>query len=1720
MSTKLEALCTASGIALDYHDIWGQRRYVSPDTQRALLATMGIAATTDEEVERSLQQLEAREWRRLLPPVMVVHRDGDTITVPISLPTAMLRRRFDWEIVREDGSRKSGTLCPAELEVMAETRIGGASFTRCRLPLPLPSDVGYHQLQLRDSGESGRTEQMSLIVAPPQCYSPEALAGESRVWGLAAQLYALRSQRNWGIGDFSDLKTLIDIAARVGAGIVGINPCHALFPHNPLHASPYSPSSRLFLNVLYLDVEGVEDYAECDEVRKAVHAPEFQAQLRALRATEHVEYVQVAAAKFDMLRQLYANFRKRHLAANDQRAHAFRDFQAEHGRALRQHALFEALQQHFFDKDSSVWGWPAWPERYRDPDSEAVARFEAEQPQEVEFFEYLQWQAERQLAAVGQHSWEHGLGVGLYEDLALGVDRGGAEAWGNQSLFALGASIGAPPDDFNLKGQDWGLPPMIPQQLRDTAYLPFIETLRANMRHAGALRIDHVMGLMRLFWIPLGATAQDGAYVRYPLEDMFGIVALESMRNSCVVIGEDLGTVADEVREAMARHGVLSYRLLYFEKEHDNSYRAPASYPVPALVAVSTHDLPTLCGFWYGSDLDARAALGLFPSEEMRQHQLVTRAEDRARLLFALEREQLLPASASVHPVANPEMTVDLARSIHVYLARSPSRVMMVRPEDILGQVEQVNLPGSTDEYPNWKRKLPLNLEEWPEDSRFIALAEVLRSVRGSSVHPRQQAAAAVAAGAPFKVPLSTYRLQLNRDFTFAQATAIVPYLSELGVSHCYMSPYLKARTGSTHGYDIIDHNALNPEIGNREDLENFIAALRERRMGQILDIVPNHMGVLGSDNGWWLDVLENGPGSVYAGHFDIDWEPLNSEMRGQVLLPVLGDHYGNVLNNGELQLRFDEARGEFSIHYLAHRFPVDPREYPRILAHQLEKIVTRLGAGDARALEFQSLLSAFEHLPPRTENSPGKLDERNRDKEFHKRHLAALCRNSSDIARFLRENVAEFNGKPGDPASFDLLHQLIKAQAFRLAYWRVASDEINYRRFFDINELAALRMENETVFEATHRLIFELVAAGKVDGLRVDHPDGLYDPGQYFRRLQERFAAMPHSGLECAPGAAGGHSLYLVIEKILAEFERLPAWQVHGTTGYRFLNVVNGLFVDTRAESRLENIYARFIDQRIDFGDLIYRSKRVIMRASLAGELTVLASLLSHIAQASRTTCDFTLNNLRDALLETVACFPVYRTYITPDGASSEDRRYINWAVALAKGKSRAADITIFDFVRDVLTTDIAEGRPPGYRNMVVAFAMKFQQFTAPVMAKGIEDTSFYIYNRLVSLNDVGGDPRTFGFTLAAFHGASQDRAIHWPNTMVTTSTHDSKRSEDVRTRIDVLSEMPAVWKLSLARWSRMNRSKKRALDGQDAPSRNDEYLLYQVLLGTWPLETPDAAALQTYSERIERYMLKVVREAKVYSSWINPNAEYEKALTNFVRALLGSLERNPFLADFMPLARRIARYGMLNSLSQVAVKLMSPGVPDIYQGNELWDFSLVDPDNRRPVDYGRRQQLLAELKESFAVSKERIADRARSLLDTMEDGRSKLYLTWQALQLRQRRPELFQQGDYLPLMAEGERAEHVVAFARRRANAAAVVVAPRLIATLEGDADRLPVRPEAWGNTAIPLSWAGPRAEIHGVLDGRVHTPRTTEGGPCLSVGALVANFPVALLEFETLT
>lgn len=767
--------------------------------------------------------------------------------------------------------------------------------------------------------------------------------------------------------------------------------------------------------------------------------------------------------------------------------------------------------------------------------------------------------------------------------------------------------------------------------------------------------------------------------------------------------------------------------------------------------------------------------------------------------------------------------------------------------------------------------------------------------------------------------------------------------------------------------------------------------------------------------------------------------------------------------------------------------------------------------------MEFQSLITAFRNLPRRQERAPAKLEERRRDKEVHKKQLAELCRRTPTIARFIERNVSIFNGTAGNASSFDALHTLLDEQAYRLAHWRVAADEINYRRFFDINDLAGLRMENAEVFDATHRFVIDLIAKHKLDGVRIDHPDGLYDPLQYYQRLQRSVAAAfagAQGPAKALPEAPDARALYVVVEKILAGHEHLPeSWPVFGTTGYDFVNLVNGLFVYAPAERLLDRIYARTIGRTIDFDELLYERKRLIMRVSLSSELHVLANQLSRIAESDRHTRDFTLTALREALMEVVARFPVYRTYVTADGASTEDRRDVDWAVAQAKKHSLAAEVSIFDFVRATLLLEGLEQRPPDYRGTATDFAMRFQQYTAPVMAKGLEDTSFYIYNRLVSTNEVGGDPKRFAVSPAAFHHANQERARRWPHAMLATSTHDSKRSEDVRARINVLSELAGEWREHLARWRRLNRRKKRRVDDRWAPSANDEYLLYQTLLGAWPLTALDEAGLAEFRERIQSYMLKAIREAKVHTSWINPNTEYEQAVVDFVCALLASMNGNPFLNDFLPFQKRIAHLGMLNSLSQVLLKLTSPGVPDLYQGNEIWDFSLVDPDNRRPIDYPRHQAMLEELDVFTNVADSELAVRARSLVDVMEDGRIKLYVTRRLLDLRQQYSHTFRDGRYAPLEVYGASAEHLCAFARGHDSAMAISVAPRWFARLSGTETALPLG-AVWQDTWIEVPPQQRDRRFVNVFTGEQVKTEQRDGKVLLPAAAILANFPVSVL------
>jgi (1->4)-alpha-D-glucan 1-alpha-D-glucosylmutase len=946
------------------------------------------------------------------------------------------------------------------------------------------------------------------------------------------------------------------------------------------------------------------------------------------------------------------------------------------------------------------------------------------------------------------------------------------------------------------------------------------------------------------------------------------------------------------------------------------------------------------------------------------------------------------------------------------------------------------------------------------------------------------------------RFPAAVYRLQFHRDFTFRMARELVPYLAALGVSDCYASPISKARVGSRHGYDIVDHNAVNPEIGSREEFEEFARELQLYGMNLLLDVVPNHMGISSEENAWWYDVLENGRSSPYASYFDIDWNPLKHDLAEKVLLPVLGDQFGKVLEEGRLALCLEE--GTIFLRCYDRRLPIAPHSWPRVLKYRLTELEQRLGAESPQLQEYQSILFSLAHLPPLADAKPEAHDERRREKEVVCRRLTELCRQSSEVREFVSENVRLFNGQRGVPASFDLLDELLLDQPYRLAHWQVAADEINYRRFFDVNDLAALCMERDDVFQTTHALIGSLIADGFVTGLRIDHPDGLYDPAEYLRRLQT-----------LAPG-------YVVVEKILEPGERLPDdWPVQGTTGYEFLNSLNGLFVDRARLNEFDRVYTRFIRESINFKELVYRCKKLIMQVSMSSEISVLGHQLDRISERDRRSRDFTLNSLTVAIREIMACFPVYRTYVTSAAVPERDRRYIELATVRAKRKNPAISESIFDFVRDILLLKPAEQLDDAGRAALYRFVGKFQQTTGPVMAKAVEDTAFYIDNRLVSLNEVGGDPERFGITVAAFHQQNIDRQAHWPYSLLATSTHDTKRSEDVRARINVLSELPAEWKTHLARWARCNKRHKREFDGESAPSRNDEYLLYQALLGTWPLAPFRVGEREKYIVRMQECALKAAHEAKVHTSWISPHEPYEQAIRDFIAAILAPGPRNLFLADFEPFARSIAELGLWNSLSQTLLKLTSPGVPDLYQGSELLDFRLVDPDNRGPVDFARRRVLLDGLEPQHRESTDGAAELAVELVAHRFDGRVKLYVINQLLNYRREYPDLFTTGQYLPIELAGDRREHLCAFVRKSNEAAVLVVVPRLVAGLVGLTSRPPCGPEVWRDTLLMLPKGFSGGRFVNLLTGEFLPARDGHDGSALPVAEVLARFPVAALE-----
>ena len=970
-------------------------------------------------------------------------------------------------------------------------------------------------------------------------------------------------------------------------------------------------------------------------------------------------------------------------------------------------------------------------------------------------------------------------------------------------------------------------------------------------------------------------------------------------------------------------------------------------------------------------------------------------------------------------------------------------------------------------------------------------------------------------ADTPLRAPVNTYRIQLHRHFTLRHLDAISSYLHTLGITDCYTSPVLTARAGSTHGYDICNHNELNPELGTLGDLSALGKMLDAHDMGLLLDFVPNHMGIDPSKNLWWRDVLENGPSSPFARYFDIDWTPVKSELLNKVLLPILGDQYGLVLERGELQIAY--ADGALTLSYFERNLPLNPRHEPMVLGHGLEKLAEELGE-DADLREFRESLSMLANLPSTSERDEAKIAARQRDKEIARGRLAALTARSPRIAEHIDRAVREFNGTTGNRRSFDLLHGLLEVQAYRLAYWRTAFDEINYRRFFDVNDLAGLRMEDPRVFADTHALLLQLVERRLVTGIRIDHPDGLYDPTAYFEALQN--AVQERLGSK--------RRIYVLAEKILGRGERLRNdWHVHGTTGYGFLNTLNGLFVHREGLGELRRFYRRYTGQSASPGDTIYDSKKFMMRTAMASELNVLSRALNRESETDRRSRDFTLNSLRRALVEVIACFPVYRTYITDRGASAEDLGVLETAIGEAKRRNPVQEPSIFEFIRHALVPNVhpQTERQDAERDRTVAFAQKFQQYTAPVVAKGLEDTAFYRDVLLLAANEVGGDLRYRTRTVAEFHADNLYRLSRWPYEMTTGSTHDTKRGEDARARIRVLAELVNEWRSHVRNWTRMNEAARGTVHGVSAPDRLDEWMFYQALIGAWPAEAaadpvPDEAP-KAFVDRMTAFMLKAMKEAKRRTSWLHENVEYEDAVRAFVEGVLAGDQAKEFLAAFVPFQRRVAWFGMFGSLSELVLRLASPGVPDTYQGSELWNLALVDPDNRQPVDFDLRRRMLSELEPILDAAEEARSTTGRAphrdafddILSTWTDGRVKLYTLAIALRLRRAYPHVFLRGDYEPLGSDLDD-PHLVAFSRRAGKHEVVVLVPRFLATLLRGQPQLPLGMERWRTASVRLPSRLADARLINVFTGERVEPVVYRDVPWLLAGSAFQSWPVAML------
>jgi len=1485
LDTAERALARLVGLAESYDSFTGERIETSAQAIRMTLEAMGLA--TGAGAPRSYRRLAA--VRRRIAPALICAQAGEETPIPLR---GAKDERIDWRLTRENGETADGR-SPA----LRDAR-GRASFTLPAQPM------GYHRLEI---GGACAT----IVSAPARCWRPAELARE-RAWGVAAQVYALHDYATLTIGGYREIGALAAAAGACGASFLGLSPLHALFAADRSRNSPYSPSNRMMLETLFIDPRGAPGL---DPTLLAQAAQTAQS----LRAGPLIDHEAAWRLVRPLLHQAWRGF-----SAQEERG-AFEAFRARGGRALADHALFEALSEAMCAQGRMWWG--EWPADLQDPGSPACEQARADLAQDIGFHAFLQWLADSQLEQAARAARESGMEIGLYRDLAVGADRAGSEIWRKPDDYLLNASIGAPPDLLGPAGQNWGLPPFDPLRLEDSGLRPFRRLLAANMRCAGAIRIDHAFQLERLYLVPEGASARDGAYIANPFAALLACLRIESVRARCMVIAEDLGTAPKGFSETIMRSGLLSYRLLLFERDAEGGFTPPHRWPRDALAAVSTHDLPTLAGWRRGLDVALRNCFAGAPVGGD------AREREAAALENALAREGLTPARRDDE---------GFRHAVLRFLARTPALLCAAQADDLAGEWSQPNLPGPETGHPNWRRRLGLSIDAMAREDGPLARAAACMTQEGRGL---RKAAGALAC-AP---PRATYRLQLRPEFAFHDVARLAPYLERLGVSHVYLSPIMAAGRGSAHGYDATDPARISPALGGEAGFAAMSDALQAHGLKILLDIAPNHVSAsLETDEGrsWWRSLLEWGRASPLADAFDVDWERPGAQ--GKLLAATLDVPLAQALRENDFTLVFDRACGGFGARRARVVYPLNPLD----CAFLVERAIGAAAAQRTHAGEPRAALRAALLLLRDAARARGH--ERHGLGEAAKAHLADAAR-AEACARAIDVALADFNADGRRPQE---MARLLGRQAYRLAHWRLADSQLNHRRFFDVNALAGLRVERPKVFARVHEKPLALAREGRIAGFRIDHIDGLADPAGYLDRLQ----------------AHAGPGFYVVVEKILARDEPLPPWPVAGTTGYETLTRLDALFVAQENEAAFDDVRAATAADERPFAQRLRATKGETLDAIFQPELQALAAA----AQTAAGAQDLDLREAMRGWRDLIAALPVYRTYLGSGAPGARDAGLLRAALAQARetGASDALafiEATLFD---------------PAPDEASCALRRRFEQLSGPTMAKSLEDTLFYRDARFVALNEVGGAPDAFGLSVDEFHAHAELRARTQPHGLHATQTHDAKRGEDVRARLAALSHDPQTWRALFA-----------AAPAPERPDANDRSLLLQTFIGAWPAHgasgappAPDAAT----RARFQAYATKALRESKRRTSWRAPNAAYEDAARRWIEQLCA---HDGFLEELALRLPALARAGDRVSLARTALKLVIPGVPDIYQGCEGADFSLVDPDNRRPVDYARRMRLMETGGRGFEACKFALV---RTLLAD-----------------RKQSPDLYAFGDYEPLAA-----------------------------------------------------------------------------------------------------